>query len=179
MQLGSIGYVILGLLRVRPLSGYEIKQWVDRSTRFFWAASYGQIYPELRRLEDAGLVARESAPQGQRQRNVFRLTKEGEGVLREWLLAPEVGYEYRDLGLLKLFLAEGLSMDEQLELVSRIADHHRAVLERLREVERLLPADAGYPRTLVLEWGLALHEFNVQWFEQARRRVKRGKGAAA
>ena len=32
------------------MSGYEIKALVDKSTRFFWAASYGQIYPELQRL---------------------------------------------------------------------------------------------------------------------------------
>ena len=43
--------VILGLLSIGPRSGYDIKAVVDRSTRFFWAASYGQIYPELRRLE--------------------------------------------------------------------------------------------------------------------------------
>ena len=42
--------------RPGPKSGYEIKGLVDRSTRFFWAASYGQIYPELRRLSDAGLI---------------------------------------------------------------------------------------------------------------------------
>ena len=26
----------------------EIKQLVDKATRFFWAASYGQIYPLLK-----------------------------------------------------------------------------------------------------------------------------------
>ena len=41
--------VILGLLSGAPRSGYEMKAIVDRSTRYFWAASYGQIYPELRR----------------------------------------------------------------------------------------------------------------------------------
>ena len=55
MDLNPTAYVILGMLRNEARSGYEIKRMVDRSTRFFWAASYGQIYPELRRLEDAGL----------------------------------------------------------------------------------------------------------------------------
>ena len=56
MELGPTGYVILGMLRNEPRSGYEIKRAVDDSTRFFWAASYGQIYPELRKLATAGLV---------------------------------------------------------------------------------------------------------------------------
>ena len=56
MELNSTSYVVLGMLRHEPRSGYEIKRAVDSSTRFFWAASYGQIYPELRRMAKAGLV---------------------------------------------------------------------------------------------------------------------------
>ena len=173
MERNPIAYALLGLLRLKPLSGYEMKARIDKSIRFFWAASYGQIYPELRRLEVAGLVERESAPQGQRQRNVYRLTPEGNAVLREWLVAGDVGYEYRDLGLLKLFLSDGLTTQEQVALLERIGANHARTLEQLREVERALPAEAGYPRTLVLEYGLALHEFNVGWFRQAQQRVKR------
>jgi DNA-binding PadR family transcriptional regulator len=173
MMLNPIAYALLGLLRVKPLSGYEMKAWIDKSIRFFWAASYGQIYPELRRLEAAGLVERESAPQGQRQRNVYRLTPDGDAVLHEWLVADDVGYEYRDLGLLKLFLSDGLTAQQQLALLERLAANHARTLEQLRELERGLPAGVGYPRTLVLEYGLALHEFNVDWFRRAKQRVKR------
>ena len=56
MDLSPTAYVILGFLEARPRSGYDIKQAVENSTRFFWAASYGQIYPELKRLEPAGLA---------------------------------------------------------------------------------------------------------------------------
>ena len=43
MDIGATGYVVLGMLRLGKRPGYEIKQLVDKSTRFFWAASYGQI----------------------------------------------------------------------------------------------------------------------------------------
>ena len=56
MELSKTSYVILGMLRLGKRTGYDIKALVDVSTRFFWAASYGQIYPELKRLEEAGLV---------------------------------------------------------------------------------------------------------------------------
>ena len=55
-ELTPTGKVILGMLAFGKNTGYEIKQFVDKTTRFFWAASYGQIYPELKRLEDQGLV---------------------------------------------------------------------------------------------------------------------------
>ena len=56
MELNPTAYVILGMLAWRPMSGYDVKAIADRSTRFFWATSYGQIYPELQRLSEAGLV---------------------------------------------------------------------------------------------------------------------------
>ena len=83
MKQTAVTPVVLGLLALGPLSGYDIKTIVDRSTRFFWAASYGQIYPELRRLEQAGLVAGESVPTGARPRRVYSLTAEGRKQLRE------------------------------------------------------------------------------------------------
>ena len=58
------------MLKLGRRTGYEIKSLVDVSTRFFWAASYGQIYPELARLEELGLVTgrggllQRPAPQG-------------------------------------------------------------------------------------------------------------------
>ena len=78
MELSATGKVILGMLAAKPRSGYEIKQLVDSSARFFWAASYGQIYPELKRLEKAGLITGADSSQGARQRTVFKLTADGQ-----------------------------------------------------------------------------------------------------
>ena len=72
MKTTAVTPVVLGLLSLGPRSGYDIKTVVDRSTRFFWAASYGQIYPELRRLEDEGLIEGEDASNGARGRRDLR-----------------------------------------------------------------------------------------------------------
>ena len=40
--------VILGLQQFSPRTGYDVKRVTDFSTRFFWRASYWQIYPEQR-----------------------------------------------------------------------------------------------------------------------------------
>src|SRR5919197_4867217 len=108
MELPSTAYVILGLLRKEPRSGYEIKAAVDHSTRFFWAASYGQIYPELKRLAELGLVEGASEDQGRRRRTVYRLTAAGRRQLVRWLELPAETLELRDEGLLKLFFADAL-----------------------------------------------------------------------
>src|SRR5215467_14409558 len=97
----GVAYVILGALDAGPRSGYEVKQLVDKATRFFWAASYGQIYPELRRLRDEGLIATVGNGESARRRVRYERTDAGRDALVEWLRAPITRYELRDEGLLK------------------------------------------------------------------------------
>src|ERR1700724_3811765 len=101
------GRVILGMIAFGRQTGYDIKQLVDKSTRHFWAASYGQIYPELRRLEEHGLIAGRSQPWGGRARTVYELTEAGERALRQWVGSDqEPVQELRDEGLLRLFFSD-------------------------------------------------------------------------
>src|SRR5438105_9171719 len=106
-ELSATGRVILGMIAFGRRTGYDIKQLVDKSTRHFWAASYGQIYPELRRLEQQGLVWGRPEPSGGRARTVYELTDAGQRALAEWLESDrQLAYELRDEGMLKLFFSD-------------------------------------------------------------------------
>src|SRR5436190_10529163 len=105
-ELTPTAKVILGFLRLGARNGYEIKGAVELSTRFFWGASFGQIYPGLRRLEQAGLVEVEQSAEAGRRRKVFRLTAAGERELDAWLRSDGDLFQYRDEGLLKLFFGD-------------------------------------------------------------------------
>src|SRR5436305_1423033 len=95
------GRVLLGMIALGKQTGYDIKQLIDKSTRHFWAASYGQIYPELKRLEERGLVQSRSEPTGGRARTVYALTPAGERALRDWITSSaEPLYELRDESML-------------------------------------------------------------------------------
>src|SRR5690348_4604836 len=85
VELNPTGRVILGMIAFGKRTGYDIKTFVDRTTRYFWAASYGQIYPELKRLEDQGLVQGRQEPSGGRARTVYELTEAGTAALERWL----------------------------------------------------------------------------------------------
>ena len=161
--------VILGLLSHGPRSGYEIKTTVDRSTRFFWAASYGQIYPELRRLERDGLVEGEDAPNGARPRRVYRLTQAGRDELLAWLHGRNVTVELRDESLLRLFFADALPHEEALGLIEGRRRGFQEVLERLRGIDARPGEDPPFI-DLVLRWGLAYTEWETRWcMEQLER----------
>src|SRR4029450_4935181 len=98
--------VILGMLKLGVPTGYDIKKVIDGSTRCFWTASFGQIYPELKRLQRDGLVRSREEPRGKVKRTVYELTPKGEAALREWLTDREsVIFEIRDESLPRLFFA--------------------------------------------------------------------------
>src|SRR5919198_5793494 len=134
MELSSTAYVILGMLGWRPMSGYEIKSLVDKSTRLFWAASYGQIYPELRRLSAAGLIEGKASPQGGRRRDVYRLTPAGRKELQGWLGVDADVFELRDEGLLKLFFAEAGGTEAAIRALDSKRRDHERMLARLEEI---------------------------------------------
>ena len=173
MDFNGVTPVILGMLQRRPRSGYDIKALVDRSTRFFWAASYGQIYPELRRLEKEGLIEGESEPRGGRRRRVYRLTPAGREALHEWLISPSLTYELRDEALLKLFFVDALTNAEAVELVRATRSRHEAILERLREIEPGARArGAGFPYR-VLQGGLTFHACAADWWSEVEAELRR------
>ena len=179
MELSSTAYVILGMLRTEPRSGYEIKSAVDNSTRFFWAASYGQIYPELRRLSEAGLVKGEAEPRGGRKRTVYRLTPAGRKELRRWLEQPPETFELRDEGLLKLFFSGAASPAAASEALAAKRQYHQNKLEQLRAIEPLAKRSTDPYPYMVLSHGIELSEWMVRWCECEERRLgKRGRRAA-
>jgi DNA-binding PadR family transcriptional regulator len=121
MRLKPSSYLILGMLDLGLETGYAIKRAVDRSTRFFWAASFAQVYPELAALEQDGYILSTDEPHGARPRKTHRLTDKGKRALAEWLASERVpDFEQRDEGLLRLFFADAMAPEDALELVRRL-----------------------------------------------------------
>lgn len=169
-SLSPTARVILGLLAWRPRSGYEIKQVTDQSTRFFWGASYGQIYPELRRLEAAGLVESREEPRGRVPRRIFSLTTAGRTALAAWLEEPDESYEVRDEGLLKLFFGDLMSKEQRLELVRRRRawyEESAAMFRRIGDELGELDESSGS----VLRYGVELMEWDAGWWRELERRL--------
>ncbi len=173
MNLSPTGRVILGVLAVEARSGYDIKALTDQSTRFFWAASYGQIYPELKRLAEDGLVEGSDEPSGGRKRTVYRITGDGHKALAEWLNAPEQLHELRDEGLLKLFFAATQGKDEVIAAIEGKRDAHAAKLAELREIEPHARAAERVGPAEVLGYGLALNEFAIRWCDDTLEQMKK------
>jgi DNA-binding PadR family transcriptional regulator len=168
MRLKPGSYLILGMVDRGIRTGYAIKRTVDLSTRFFWAASLAQVYPELASLEADGYLTGTDEPHGNRPRKTYHLTDKGRAALVDWLRSERVpDFEQRDEGLLRLFFADALPLEEALELVQRL----RARAEQIDAhfLAEVLPlaqrAESRFPAVVARE-GADYFAWRAGWFRQ-------------
>jgi PadR family transcriptional regulator, regulatory protein AphA len=161
-------FIILGLLGLEPMSGYDIKKWVDISFRYFWEIGYSQIYPTLRALEKEGLVTmriihEESGP----ERKVYTISGKGLDELVKWLHSPEQK-EYEIL--LKLFFGDKLSPEilkgKVIGFQNQVKEHYAAI-RNVEEYIGNLPESYG-PKPyfkMVSSCGIFAYETQLKWVD--------------
>jgi PadR family transcriptional regulator AphA len=173
-------YAILGCLSIRPMSGYDIRQFLERTVSHFWSESYGQIYPALQELERAGLAeAREESGERGRERRVYRITAAGRRVLRKWLKKPAAPVRPRYEHSLKLFFGRMVGPEVALEHIGRLRSETTAGLARYREFEKELrrrareepDSDAPY-WLIVLRGGIRYMEMAMKWCDESGKLLK-------
>jgi PadR family transcriptional regulator AphA len=106
----SLRYALLAILRVGPLSGYDLQKQFSQSVGHVWHAPDSQIYPELRRMEETGLVEGEDQLRGERgRRRVYHVTEAGDRAFVEWMNAPMEYQRVRDPAHLRAAYLETVS----------------------------------------------------------------------
>jgi PadR family transcriptional regulator, regulatory protein AphA len=180
MELNNTSYLLLGMVALGPMSGYDIKQRADGSTRHFWQISYGQIYPELKALEKAGMVQAAEAARGSRQRTLHQLTDTGTEALTEWISDSTVTpVELRDEMLLKLFFSDSVATEDRIALARNMARRHRESASGLAAQE---PPHLDKPcpmRLEVLQFGIGLHTWCADFYTQLADRLEEGDAPAS
>lgn len=152
------GYALLGLLSFgQELSGYELKQWADDSLRFFWTApAMSQVYREIERLAERGLVDQRSVVrEGSRPTKVYQLTPAGADAVREWLSEPPEPPSLKHPIALRVFFGHLLAPEDLRKALVAHRDWCEKVLADLEEVRESLTGDPVWRNAaLVADWGL-------------------------
>lgn len=98
----SLRYALLALLSAESMTGYDVYRYFDGSVAYMWYAPHTQIYPELRRMEDDGLVSSEEVARGERGRKRrYHITEAGLEEFRRWVNQPAPIHRERDVHKLK------------------------------------------------------------------------------
>lgn len=173
----TLGYAILGLLARQPRTGYELARRMDLPVGWFWTASHSQIYPELARLHDDGLVSHEDiVGPGPRQTKRYSATREGMRALRAWVASDLQPQPVRDLEVLRLWSVWTVAPDAALDLVRNARAEHSARLAVYQveldsvtgEPTAYVPSHPDFASRVTLEGGVRSRRLAIEWLDWIR-----------
>jgi PadR family transcriptional regulator, regulatory protein AphA len=128
--------VLLGLLAIEPMSGYDLGMNIRASVGHIWNESYGQIYPNLKKMAAAGLVtAKTERQKGKPDRHIYAITAKGRERLAKWLAVPPQPEIARNELLLKLFFGDHVPIDILIGYLERMVENESGVLKQLARVQ--------------------------------------------
>jgi PadR family transcriptional regulator, regulatory protein AphA len=139
----SLRHAVLGLLSLEPSTGYELTQRFDRSLRHAWHAGHSQIYPELAKLEAAGMA--EVVSEGARNSRTWAVTDAGRAELNRWMIEVEPNRTQRNETAVRWFLAFLLGPAERRVVLEREIAHMEAYARERREISERAHAGGARP----------------------------------
>lgn len=163
----SLRYALLGLLSDQPMSGYDLTKRFEQSLQNVWPASHSQIYPELNRLRQEGLI--EIVSEGPRGRKVYQSTPAGQESVRRWLTGTETEWTLRSEPMLRAFFLWLLEPDQACRYLRQYRGHFQSRLDEYLEIKRTWhPETEGEKAAwVVLEAGVMQAEAAIKWADWA------------
>ena len=163
--------VLLGLLTIESMSGYDLGQTVRGSVGFFWNESYGQIYPNLKKLAADGLVtSKKERQKGKPGRHIYSITKKGREHLASWLAVPPQAEIPRNELLLKLFFGAQFSAEISAGYVESMAESEQRSLLFIKSVAVEIAKNQQYPDAPYWKMAVRFGEFELEahlrWAEE-------------
>src|SRR5262245_41255616 len=178
MTVATLGYALLALLAKRPNTAYELAQRARRPLGYFWAASYGQIHPQLRELTAAGLLTEESmSGPGPHDKRVYSVTAAGQAALAAWVVEPPRQEPSRDELLLKAYAIATADPGRARAFVLSQAETHRQRLAEYAAIRRRLgpaaaePSHPDFGSLATVRYGIAYERHRAQWCEWLAERL--------
>ena len=173
----SLPHILLGLIKYKPNTGYNIKTAFQNSIHFFWDVSLPQIYRTLNSMEDKGWLESAIEPQeGKPNKKRYRISAEGEKQFHEWLECGPVDMPSKDELLVKLFFGQFMDRDV---LAAHIKKRRAQAGQFLEAAEsEIAPSVEDYARRagrkqdmafwlLTLEFGRRRARMTQEWCDHA------------
>ncbi|WP_251551169.1 PadR family transcriptional regulator [Neobacillus muris] len=180
--MSSIRFAMLTLLAREPLSGYDIKQQMNSRMGPFWKAGSNQVYPELAKMDEEGLVVLHGVEQNDYRpaRKVYKMTESGLQELIRWTLGPTEPEIIRDEFLLKAYNSWLVEFEEMIpRLEEKKKEHEEKLtiyLDKVNELNDILdrsnPRDPILSSINVVEFGIEYEKLYIKWCDNLIEKLK-------
>ena len=168
------------------MTGYDLKRTFDRTIDFFWSAQMSQIYRELNKLEERGLVKSEVETQEKRpDRKVYQLTEEGKKTFIKWLnkFPNRLSEICRCRFLMRVFFASRITLDELSFEIKRFKKEKEEEIRKIREIEETIKnynqeekyKDEIFYWDLIIRKGCRRNSAEIEWADECMHLIEQKK----
>lgn len=173
----TLKFAILGLVNRTPMTGYDItREFNSNQLANFWYAKHSQVYPELNRLAEEGLLTCQVVIQGEKmEKKLYTITDKGQQELKEWLVHEDpLGPTPKDVFRLRMYFSDFMTSDERKihlqDQIKKHTDKRRYLTDIMAQSHHNTAPPLGtkeYGDFVVLEGAILRETSYIQWLENA------------
>ncbi|RQW65097.1 PadR family transcriptional regulator [Vibrio viridaestus] len=166
-------YAILGLLNRHPMTGYDINKEFNYELAEFWHAKHSQIYTELKKLHEEGLVTFDIEISGDiLEKKQYSITDEGRDDLIRWLHKDElIGKTAKDVFRVRMYFSNFLDVESRIKLLESQKMQHTKRMNTLMKTSEqypdVPPVDSDrFGDFIILEGAIMREQHIIKWLEK-------------
>ena len=179
-RLNKTRFAVLGFLMLQPMSGYDMKKFMMKSTNHFWMESDGQLYPILHKLISEGMIVSKEDNNGARKKNIYSITDSGKAEFLSWMeQTPETPVKRIEFSL-KMFFGAFVPPEvliKHIEKEIHVAKEQIETIEKgTKELEEQYRDHPGYKYWKILsKRGELTTKALLEWSYEAIEELKKIK----
>jgi len=164
-----LDYIALGMVLHKALTGYDIKKEIAAGVGNFYTASYGSLYPALKKLTDKGYLTMTEQSQGNRLKKYYAATEAGRAAFLAWLSSP---FDPSSGSVLpRIYFFYELPEEMRKRKLQEYELHYQQVFQKLKAMEKHFSTaanDSEYFELSTLYLGLQHMQDSLRWFRHVR-----------
>lgn len=178
----TLKYAILGLICREPMTGYDItREFNSNHLANFWYAKHSQVYPELARLTEEGLVTPEIVIHGEKlEKKLYTITAKGSAEFNRWLRQDDpLPPTPKDVFRLRAYFSDFMNEQELSRHLQKELSKHKVKEHYLSDLMKqhhdcLAPAFGAreFGDFIVLEGAILREKSYIQWLENCLDRIR-------
>lgn len=169
-RINTTHFAILGLLRLKPMSAYELVKFSKESIGLFWNESYGHIHKSIKQLQLEGSVSVVEEAETGRRKIVYGITEQGCDQLDSWLALPPEEPVMRNELLMKLFVSDERHIPQLITFLEEELRANEQLITMLAGIKASVPKGESRQAQLwllTLDYGERYLRMTMEWCQHA------------
>lgn len=176
-RINKTQFAILGCLSIAPMSAYDVKTFMTRSTNYFWMEYEAQLYPTLKKLYQAGYVeCQKIDAQKGGTRGLYSITEKGLQFLQQWIVKKTEQSQYRNEFILKLFFGNQVDKKISIKHIEHYREEAAEQLTYFQKIENEINANKKIKRKpfilATIRYGIYITQAEIAWCNETIHSLK-------